>query len=91
MTPNQRASESPIEDYLDELLRRTRADARTTRRLLDEAADHLYTTAAELRAAGASAAQAEAEAVRRFGPLAPIVASTRRQSWWALTYPVGRG
>jgi len=86
MTPNQRPSESPIEDYLDELLRRTRADARTTRRLLDEAADHLYTTAAELRAAGASADQAEAEAVRRFGPLAPIVGSTRRQSWWALTF-----
>jgi hypothetical protein len=34
-------SETPIEDYLDELLRRTRADARTTRRLLEEASDHL--------------------------------------------------
>ena len=47
-------TETPIEDHLDELLRRTRADARTTRRLLDEASDHLHAAAAELRAGGMS-------------------------------------
>jgi hypothetical protein len=42
---------TPIEDYLDELLRRTRADAPTTRRLLDDAGDHLLETATELEPA----------------------------------------
>jgi hypothetical protein len=73
-----------IDDYLDELLRRTRADARTTRRLLDEAADHLYATADELRRSGLSQRQAEAEAVRRFGPVRPIVQATFRRSFAAL-------
>lgn len=63
---------APIEDYLDELLRRTRADARTTRRLLDETSDHLCSTADALEAAGASREQAEADAVQRFGPVAPL-------------------
>ena len=77
-------SETPIDDYLDELLRRTRADARTTRRLLDEAGDHLYATADELCSAGLSREDAEAEAVRRFGPVTPIVQATFRQSFRAL-------
>lgn len=75
---------SAIEDYLDELLRRTRADARTTRRLLDEASDHLRTAAAELEAAGDSREDAEREAVRRFGPVAPIAQATMRRSARAL-------
>ena len=58
-------SETPIEDCLDELLRRTRADARTTRRLLDEASDHLQATATELEAGGMPRQEAETEAVRR--------------------------
>ena len=66
-------SETPIEDYLDELLRRTRADARTTRRLLDEASDHLYAATAELVNDGMSRQAAETEAVRRFWPVTPIV------------------
>jgi hypothetical protein len=78
-------SQTPIEDYLDELLRRTRADARTIRRLLDEAADHLYATAGDLESQGLSTAQAEAEAVRRFGPVRPIAQSTLRGSITALT------
>jgi hypothetical protein len=73
-------SETPIEDYLDELLRRTRADARTTRRLLDEAADHLYATAAQLQEDGMAQPDAEAEAVRRFGPVAPITRAVARRS-----------
>ncbi len=77
-------TESPIDDYLDELLRRTRADARTTRRLLDEASDHLRTAAAELVAAGNSRQDAEREAVRRFGPVAPIAKATLRRSIRAL-------
>ena len=76
--------ETPIEDYLDELLRRTRADARTTRRLLDEASDHLHATAAELHSGGMSPQQAETEAVRRFGPVTPIVHATFRRSVLAL-------
>ena len=63
---------SPIEEYLDELLRRSRADARTTRRLLEEASDHLYATAADLEAEGRSRPEAEAEALRRFGPAATV-------------------
>jgi hypothetical protein len=77
-------TEIPIEDHLDELLRRTRADARTTRRLLDEASDHLYAAAAELEAGGMSQQEAETEAVRRFGPVKPIVRATVRRSLAAL-------
>lgn len=77
-------SETPIEDYLDELLRRTRADARTTRRVLDEASDHLHATAAELQVAGLSRREAEVEAVRRFGPVSPIARATYRGSFAAL-------
>jgi hypothetical protein len=79
-------SETPIEDYLDELLSRTRADARTTRRLLDEAADHLHATAAELQGGGMTRQEAEAEAVRRFGPVSPIVRATFRRSFLALAF-----
>lgn len=71
---------TPIEDYLDDLLRRTRADARTTRRLLDEAGDHLRATADELEATGMSRSEAEAEAVRRFGPIAPVAHAVTRHA-----------
>jgi len=79
-------SPTPIEDYLDELLRRTRADARTTRRLLDEAADHLYAAADALCEEGLSRAEAEAQAVRQFGPVTPIVAPTLRRSLPGLAF-----
>lgn len=77
-------SETPIEDYLDELLRRARTDARTTRRLLDEAGDHLLATAAELQSGGMSRVDAEAEAVRRFGPVQPVAQASFRGSFRAL-------
>jgi hypothetical protein len=79
-------TETPIEDHLDELLRRTRADARTTRRLLDEAGDHLHAAAAELETSGMSRQDAEIEAVRRFGPVTPIVRVTLRRSLAALVF-----
>jgi hypothetical protein len=79
-------SETPIEDYLDELLRRTRADPRTTRRLLDEATDHLQEAATELEASGLPRPDAETEAVRRFGPITPIVRATSRRSFVALAF-----
>jgi len=75
---------SGIEEYLDELLRRSRADARTTWRLLEEAGDHLYATAAELEAGGLSRVEAEAEALRRFGPAADVARASSVQSARAL-------
>ena len=72
------ASGSPIEDYLDELLRRSHTDARTTRRLLDEASDHLFAAVGELEAAGMARVDAEREAVRRLGPAPELV----RGTWW---------
>jgi hypothetical protein len=84
-------SETPIEDYLDELLRRARSDARTTRRLLDEASDHLHATTAELVHDGMSRHAAETEAVRRFGPVTPIVHATSRRSFLTLVIETLRG
>jgi hypothetical protein len=84
-------SDSLIEDYLDDLLRKMRTDARTTRRLLAEATDHLYATAAALQEQGLPQAQAEAEAVRRFGPIAPIVRATTRRSLANLIVETSRG
>jgi MYXO-CTERM domain-containing protein len=77
-------TESPIEDHLDELLRRTHADARTTRRALDEARDHLYAAASELEAGGRMRQDAEAEAVRRFGPVTPVARAATQRSLVAL-------
>jgi hypothetical protein len=74
-------SESLIEDYLDDLLRKMRTDARTTRRLLAEAIDHLYATATALREQGLPQAQAEAETVLRFGPIAPSCEQRRVGRW----------
>ena len=75
---------TPIEDLLDELLRRSRTDARSTRRLLDEASDHVHATAAELQAGGMCRVDAEVEAVRRFGPVKPIARAMRHRSLAAL-------
>jgi hypothetical protein len=75
---------SPIEDYLDELIRRIHADPRTTRRVLDEANDHLYAAAAELEAAGRLRVDAEHEAIRRFGSAAEVARPSWRHSFGAL-------
>lgn len=81
---NGRNSATPIEDCLDELLRRTHADPRTTRRLLDEANDHLFAATAELEAAGLPRVEAERQAVARFGPTTNLARSSRRRSFAAL-------
>src|SRR6476659_4381842 len=73
-------TDTPIEDYLDDLLRRSGADARTTRRLLDEAGDHLYATASALEAGGLPRPEAEREAVRRFGAADPLLRSAHAHS-----------
>lgn len=77
-------SDTPIEDYLDELLRRSRAHPRETRRVLDEAGDHLLSLAADLEAAGASRVDAEREAVRRLGPVEVLTRGSWRRSFRAL-------
>lgn len=83
-------TDSPVEDYLDDLLRRSRSDARTTRRLLDEASDHLHATADELHGAGRSRVEAEAAAVRRFGPVTPVVRAASHSSLRALVLETAR-
>src|SRR6478672_7216257 len=82
MTASNRAT--PIEDYPDELLRRIHADPRTTRRLLDEANDHLFAAAAELEAAGMPRLDAERGAVRRFGPAPWLVRGSSRRGFGTL-------
>jgi hypothetical protein len=77
---------TPIEDYLDELLRHTRADPRTVRRLLDEANDHLAAAAVELEAAGKTRVEAEREAVRRIGPATDLARDSWRRSFGALVW-----
>lgn len=79
-----REDSMPIEDYLDDLLRRTHADPRSTRRLLDEAHDHLAATADALEATGLSRVDAEREAVRRFGPTSDLARAASRHSFAAL-------
>lgn len=59
---------SPIERHLRELREALRHDPLLARRLCEEVADHLAEVAAELRSAGMTQEQAEADAVRRFGP-----------------------
>lgn len=84
-----RGNLSPIEDYLDELLLRVRADPRTTRRLLEEATDHLTSAAAELEAAGSTRVDAEREAVRRFGSATALGRGSWRRSFAALLVETG--
>jgi hypothetical protein len=64
---------SPIELYLERLDHELRAKRAPRRRLLTEAEDHLRSAAAELLALGRSPADAEHEAIVRFGA-APEVA-----------------
>ena len=90
-TNNMPTDNTPIEEYLDELLRRTHADPRTTRRLLDEAGDHLSALAGELAAAGTPRVEAEREAVRRFGPAADLARMSWRESFTGLFLETLRG
>lgn len=60
--------ERPIERYLAELRREFRGNPLLARRVLEEAADHLAAAAAAERESGMPDHDAEAAAVRRFGP-----------------------
>jgi hypothetical protein len=64
-----------IVDYLLELLDELRLPRRQRRRILAEVADHLACTAAELHAGGLEPAEAEREAVQRFGAAGELARS----------------
>jgi hypothetical protein len=67
-----------IEAYLDELFAAARdAEPAAARRLLAEAEAHLRESAARLRAQGLGPEEAEAEAVRRFGPVGSATTALR--------------
>jgi hypothetical protein len=66
------APESPLADYLHRLDRELRLRRAPRRRLLAEAEDHLRSSADELLRTGRSAAEAEREAVARFGAAAEV-------------------
>lgn len=78
------ANQSPVENYLDDLLRHARTDPRSTRRLLDETSDHLFAAAAKHRAAGMTRLEAEREAVRQFGPQTQLTDGSWRRSFKAM-------
>jgi hypothetical protein len=66
------APRSPVAAYVHELARELRMRRAPRRRLLAEVEDHLRSTADELAAVGRSAAEAEREAVARFGAAAEV-------------------
>ncbi|MGH8960559.1 MAG: permease prefix domain 1-containing protein [Jatrophihabitantaceae bacterium] len=84
------ANQSPIEDYLDDLLRHTHTDARSTRRLLDEANDHLYAAAGQHQAAGMTRVESEREAVRSLGPRSNLTRGSWQRSFKSLVLEVMR-
>lgn len=84
------ANRSPIEDYLDDLLRHAHADARTTRRLLDEAGDHLFAAASLHEAAGMTRVEAEREAVRRLGPRSELTRGSWQRSFTTVVLELTR-
>jgi hypothetical protein len=69
---------SPIEDYLDELLVALQGDPRRARHLLLEAEDHLRSSTESLVAQGFDPIEAEREAVRRYGPVPDVARALRR-------------
>ena len=74
------APDSPIESYLDELVTRMPAEQpRALRQLLAETEAHLRDDAARAVAEGASPHDAEADAVRRFGPVPDMVGAEQRR------------
>ncbi len=84
------ANQSPIEDYLDDLLRHSHADVRATRRLLDEASDHLFAATGVHQAAGMTRVEAEREAVRRLGPRSALTHRSWQRSFIAMIGEVMR-
>ncbi len=75
------SGDSPVEDYLDDLLGAAPGPAREVRALLAEADAHLRDATAEGTARGLTPLEAELEAVARFGPVRSLAAAeARRQS-----------
>ncbi len=72
--------DSPVEVYLDRLLAATPGSPRDVRALLSEAEAHLRDATAEGMASGLSQAQAEDEAVARFGTVWSVAAAEGRRS-----------
>lgn len=73
-------TDSPIENYLDDLFVEVRRTSpRDARSLLSEIEAHLHDAADEARRDGMSAAGAEAEAVRRLGDARLIASDDRRR------------
>jgi hypothetical protein len=71
---------SLVEDYLDQLLVKLVPGApREIRRLMAEAEAHLRDATEEAVARGLTVAEAEQEAVRRFGPAAELAAKERQR------------
>ena len=66
----------PVQDYLDKLLLTLTGSPRSIRHTLAEVEAHLQDAVAEGLAAGLSAADAEAEAVRRIGPPRAVTGHT---------------
>lgn len=69
---------SEVDRYLDEMFDRLAGTGAAGRRALTETEDHLRAAASDGTAQGLSAAQAEQQAVARFGPPARIAAQLRR-------------
>ena len=80
---------SEIDTYLDGLFDRLAGTGASGRRMLEEAAEHLHASAEEAKAAGLSDADAEREAVRRFGESGPIAAQVPRPSVRSVWYLIG--
>ena len=73
-------TDSPIEQYLDALFVELRRTApRDARSLLSETESHLRDAAAEAQRAGLSPAEAETDAVRRYGGARPMVVADRHR------------
>jgi hypothetical protein len=69
----------PIERYLAELRTTLRFDTRTTQAILRETKDHLVCSSRALTKTGSSDAEAQAEAVARFGPVDDLIQRFERE------------
>ncbi|MDQ1394195.1 MAG: hypothetical protein QOF30_3172 [Acidimicrobiaceae bacterium] len=74
------AGDSPVEVYLDRLLAAAPGSPRDVRALLSEAESHLRDATAEGMASGLSQAEAEYDAVARFGTVRSVAAAEARRS-----------
>jgi hypothetical protein len=81
MSAQEHPGDSPVQNYLDLIVVSWPSSRpRALRHLLAETEAHLLDTAAQAEAGGMSPLRAEAEAVRRFGPVDDLVqAELRRQ------------